>query len=80
MRGISILRAATATPYGGYRYGSGYGYPYGGYGYPTVGVAIGGNGYYGGYGYGGNRYYGNRAYNGNRYYSGNRRHHYYYRY
>src|SRR5438046_8828234 len=37
-------------PYGGYRYG--YGYPYGGYGYPTVGVAVGRNGHYGGSGYG----------------------------
>src|SRR5438445_8754952 len=36
-------------PYGGYGYGGGYGYPYGGYGYPTVAVAIGGNGSYGGY-------------------------------
>src|SRR5437773_1247507 len=66
-------------PYGGYRYGyggygypyGGYGYPYGGYGYPTVAVAIGGNGYYGGYGYGGNRYYGNRSYGGYGY-GGNR--------
>src|SRR6266487_429255 len=73
-----------SSPYGYYSpygYGGYYGYPYGGYGYPTVAVAIGGNGYYGGYGYGGNRSYGNRSYGGHRYYGkrsygGHRRHHY----
>jgi hypothetical protein len=40
----------------------------------AVAVAIGGHGYYGGYGSAGNRYYGNRSY------GGHRRHHYYDRY
>jgi len=71
------LTACEEYPYGYYSHGSSpYGYyspyGYGGYGYPTVAVAIGGNGYYGGYGYGGNRYYGNGYYGGNRSYSGNR--------